>query len=236
MILSVFLVFKSFSKEIKPIFIYWNEIENKFDFKSVKYGKIPDIKDQILSESNYFDEFFIRTYLEKRFNISKTFVENYNNWCDCKDKDISISKMGIFNLNQKCYLCEFSDNNVYNLFKNNEYNAYLQLSESGITRNIKILDINILYGGESSSKTSFIDSIINSIIGKIKPIYVIKGYKIDFIIEEFKNNKLISQDVLVGYIDIKGLKDVPAKRIVTLASYMFNPNYDIVLKRYKESK
>lgn len=227
-ILCILIIVKSFSRTVKPVFIYWNKFENKFDFKPTKYTFPPKVYEKNISESNYLDEYFIRTYLEKRFSISNTYLENYNNWCDCSKDKKDITSMGIFDLNQKCYICNYSSSDIYNTFKNNEYSAYTQLAEEGITRKVIILNIETLFGQDSTKQTTFIDWILN----KTYQTKVFKRYKIDFIIQEEKKDKITSQDVLIAYLELTGIKDFPESRGITSASYMYNPNYDLVLKEY----
>lgn len=227
-ILCILIVFKSFSRTVRPVFVYWNNIENKFDFKPTKYTFPPKVYEKNIIDSNYLDEYFIRTYLEKRFSISNTFLENDNNWCDCSNISDNTTSMGIFDLNQKCYLCKYSSSNVYNTFKNNEYSAYTQLAEDGIIRKVIILDIEVLYDVNYTKQPTVIDQVLN----KTYATRVYKGYKVDFIIQEEKKGKITAQDVLIAYLDLEGRTNHPESRGITKASYMYNPNYDLVLKEY----
>ena len=59
-----------------------------------------------------------------------------------------------------------------------------------------------------------------------------KLYEVDFIIEEQKYDKLLSQDVLKAYIEVGSIDSMPEDKRILSASYMFNPNYDIVLNEY----
>ena len=220
-------ILRAFSQDISPRFIKWNEIENRYEFVNFKYGKKPSTPSKEISYAEYLNQYFVRTYIEKRFSITNS-IQNFNNWCDCNGK--TASKMGIFNLNEEFYLCHYSSSSIYKSFVDNTQNAYTTMAQDGIKRTTNILDIKLQNFGETNPELSVIEWVLN----KTKAITIYRTYRIDFIVNEFKNNKLTSKDVLIGYITIQGDKLTPQRRGVIAESYMFNPNYDLVLKNYAE--
>ena len=227
MVFCLLCILYAFSRDINPRFIKWNEIENKYEYVSFDYGKKPSSPSKTISYSEYLNEYFVHTYIKKRFSISST-INNFNNWCDCGGK--TASKMGIFNLNEECYLCQYSSSSIYKSFTDNVQNAYTTMANDGITRTVDILNISLQKGQETNPELSVIEWFLN----KTKIISIFRSYRVDFVVNEFKNKQLMSQDVLTGYIEIQGNKLSPQKRVVTSENYMFNPNYDLVLKKYAE--
>ncbi len=228
MVLCLLTIIRAFSRDISPKFIKWNNIENRFQYVNYYYNKKPSTQLKEISYSEYLNEYFIKTYLTKRFSISETNSENYNNWCECDNKEAS--KMGIFNLNEECYLCLYSAQNVYKSFSDNVLNAYTTMSNNGITRTVDLLDITFQNGSETNPELSVIEWFLN----KTKTIFIQQTYRVNFIVNEFKNKTLQSRDILTGYITINGIKKFPQKRNVISENYMFNPNYDLILKNYSE--
>lgn len=224
------IAFRAFSQNVDPSFIYWNSLDNKFEFKTKRIGEKPKENVKNIFDSTYLNEFFIETYLTKRFSISDSFVKNYNNWCDCSYNKTPVSKMGDFNLEQDCYVCSFSTSSVYKTFLDNEYSAYTKLAESGLIRNVKILDMKKFYEAQDSSEQSLMDLILN----KQKNIKVYLGYRVDFILEDVRDNKVVNRTVLTSYLNIVGPKQSPQRRFVSEASFMFNPSYEQILRDYKQ--
>ncbi len=228
MIICLLTVIRAFSRDISPRFIQWDNIENRYKYINYTYDKKPSTPIKMISYPDYLNQYFIQTYIKKRFSISDTNAENYNNWCDCTNKEES--KLGIFDLEEECYLCLFSSQNIYKSFSDNVLNTYTTMASDGITRNVDILNINYQNGSETNPELSVIEWFLN----KTKIITIQQTYRVDFIVSEFKNKKLESRDVLTGYITISGRKNSPQNRNVISESYMFNPNYELILKNYSE--
>ncbi len=226
-LLCLFIVFRAFSRKISPRFVKWNNVENQYEYVPFSYSLKPKFALKEISYSEYLNQYFIRNYIEKRFSVFDT-VQNYNNWCDCKEK--TKSKMGVFNVNEECYLCKYSSSSVYKFFVDNVQNAYTTMSEDGISRSVNLLNIEFKSGSETNPELSVIEWILN----KTKPIIIRQTYRIDFVVNEYKNNTIKSRDVLIGYITISGPKTSPQKRSVISESFMFNPNADLLLKEYSE--
>ncbi|MBR1544531.1 MAG: hypothetical protein IJ638_01120 [Alphaproteobacteria bacterium] len=224
MFLIILTIFRAFSRDVSPKFVKWNDIENRYKYISSSYSKRPKNFTKNISYSQYLNEYFIRTYLSKRFSISQTSITNFNNWCDCTNKNMS--KMGVFNVNEECYLCHYSSPTVFKFFTDNVQNAYTNMANDGITRTVDILDIKL----QSASETNPERSVIEWILNKTKPISITQTFRVDFIINEYKDSKPTSNDVLIGYITLSGRKFEPQKRRIVGESYLFNPNYNLVLK------
>ncbi|MCR5507043.1 MAG: hypothetical protein K6F04_04315 [bacterium] len=220
MIIAILTILRAFSRDISPRFIKWNDIENKYQYVKSSYSQ----KQTTLSYSQYLNEYFIRTYISKRFSISETSVTNFNNWCDCSNK--TASKMGIFNTDEECYLCQYSSSKIYKSFTDNVQNAYTTMANDGITRTVDILDITLQSAYETNPELSIVEWFLN----KTKPISITQTFRVDFIVNEFKNSKPVSREVLIGFITVSGNKTSPQKRGVINESYMFNPNYDLILR------
>ena len=58
----------------------------------------------------------------------------------------------------------------------------------------------------------------------------------DFIVETMNSNKIINQEVLTAFIIVSGLKSHPRNKKVVSVSYMFNPNYELILANYRKQK
>ncbi len=214
-------------------------MDNKFNFYPTKFSNPPTKSQEVISASTYLTEYFIRHYIEKRFSISSNYAQNYKNWCDCSSNAINtipsaknISKLGIVNSNEDCYLCKFSDTNIYRNFVKDEKGAFENFAKDGISKQVHILNISSLFEKVQKTELGMMDILLN----KTYPVYVLNGYKIDFIIETISKNKIIERDVLIGYIQTSGLQNLPHTRKVTSASYSFNPNYKIVLSNYMQNK
>ena len=239
MCVCAFIVFAAYSRKTSPVFIYWNELENRFENAPIFSNRLkPDVFVKKFSEQEYWNEFFVRTYILKRFGISSKTEENERNWCDCKRNNQqdgtskNLENMGYFNTEAECYVCKFSSASVYSTFLNNEYNAYNKFAEDGVTRQVTILDIKKFYQRVTGGN----ETIIDMVLGKKNPVYISSSYKVSFIIGTSKNGVLESRDALIGYIDIIGRENLPQSRTVYAASYMFNPNYDIVIRDYLNNK
>ncbi len=230
-ILCLAIIIRSYSIDVSPNFIYFNDIQNKFLVS--KTSKTPNGNNEYMTYLLYLNEYFVRTYIKKRFEISNVYANNYKNWCECSNSSSSVSKMGIFNNDENCYLCRFSSSDVYRVFLDNEKTGFEKLANSNITKNVEILDINFMYSPlEDSNEQSTIDKLL----GNTKTINIKNGYKVDFIVETISKGKTIETDVLIAYIEIAGPKLSPEKRGVISAAYMFNPNYEIVIKDYLKNK
>lgn len=252
--LSAIIVFRSYARHINPQFIYWDKVENKFEYAK-KFNKTrPDENVEKLTQAQYLNEFFIQNYIQKRFGISDSMDENQNNWCDChkkngadkKDGENSnqkqIAEMGYFNLNAQCYVCKFSDKGVYSTFSNNEYPAYTKLAEDGETRRVMVLGMEMIGrpatsgGGEVPLSTKIMDYIFSA--GRRNSFKSTQYlYKVDFVVEIIRDERIVEKDVMIGYVEIKEFDISPQIKKVIRADYMFNPNYDIILNNYaKEIK
>ena len=256
MVLCAVIVFRAYSRHIRPVFIYWDKLETRFEYANSRYGLKPDENVKTLSENEYLNEFFIRNYLTKRFGITPDTEENEQNWCDCHRQNGSnnnganankndnnkkqISEMGYFDLNAQCYVCKFSDAKVYSLFLKNDYDAYVKLGEGGESRRVIIIGLKKILertsGGEVPLSTQILDAIFKGGKGNKRRArrYL---YKTDFIVEIVRNEKVIERDVLFGYLEIEEREGSPQIKKVMREDYMFNPNYEIILSDYaKEIK
>ncbi len=65
---------------------------------------------------------------------------------------------------------------------------------------------------------------------------VLSEYKVNFIVENSVNDKITNRDVITSYITVVGMKDYPRSKTVSAISYMFNPNYELVLHNYDKMK
>lgn len=233
MVFCLLSIFRAFSWNISPRFIRWNPIDNKYEYIGFNYGRKPYSVPEKISYEEYLNQYFVRTYIEKRFAIGST-IQNFNNWCNCKGK--TPSKMGIFNVNEECYLCHYSTSALYKAFEDNVQNAYNTMANDGITRTVNILKIKLQPINGSATETNPELSVIEWFLNKTKPIIITRSYRVDFVVNEVKGNKTASNDVLIGYITISGNKKSPQNRNVISEHYMFNPNYDLVLKTYAEEE
>lgn len=234
-IFSLIIVIKAHSIKIKPYFIYWNEYETRFKVLNSKETPKPQFENLILTENKYMSEFFIREYLQKTFNTSKTFVENEKNWCDCTTKE-ELKNSDFINTTKPCYICNFSTPEIYSSFLQNQKTNYDIMLSNGITQNINILDINLI-GTQKTKEPSFWFKLAISLGLMKKPnIQITSEYKVDFILNNYKNEKIINQEVLSSYITITGFENSPRSKAVIKLGYTFNPNYDLVLKRYNQEK
>ena len=230
-VLCFLIIFRSFSRSTSPTFIYWDDLSNKFSFKPYEYAKKGDSFTKTKTEHDYYTEYFINTYLNKRFGVSDIFVENNQNWCDCEKT--RPNKMGIFDLNQNCYLCTFSAGLVYKNFLNNEKTAYEKFADNGITRRVEIINLEKQYSRADSSKVSFLTNIFNSFTSSKPKIYkTYDGYKVDFIIEDIKDGQVTGAEVLTGYLEVTGNQSSPTIKYISSENYLFHPNYDKVLKKH----
>lgn len=228
-ILSLLLIIKTYSLKIKPYFVYWDKYETKF--KRLKTLEEPKPLSPIrkVSENTYLSEFFIRDYLNKTFTFSTTLVQNEEVWCDCNKEELT--NTDFLNISKKCYLCNFSSPNIYSNFLRNQKPTYDLMIQQGTTQNITILDVELLRTLEISGSKSFFANFLPQ-----KDVQIISEYKVNFIVENTNANKIINQDVITAYITIIGLKDFPRSKTVTDISYMFNPNYELILNDYKREK
>ena len=246
LILCAAVVWQAYSRNVWPILVNWNDVENSFEYSSMYYGDKPKENVERLGQGNYLNEFFIQEYLNKRFGISRKIVENYNNWCDCQSNSNSdetnrtkISALGYFNLDEECYVCKFSSSDVYSTFLNNEYAAYNKFAENGETRRVIILDMkkfrSTVGGGHSnvSLPTQILDYIFKGKSSQA-PLPVRNYYRVDFVVEITKDGKLENQDVMIAYIETSEYESRPQIKTVVKADYMFNPSYDIMLQRYAQ--
>ena len=86
------------------------------------------------------------------------------------------------------------------------------------------------YEAQDSSEQSLMDLILN----KQKNIKVYLGYRVDFILEDVRDNKVVNRTVLTSYLNIVGPKQSTQRRFVSEASFMFNPSYEQILRDYKQ--
>lgn len=228
--LSLFLIIKAYSVKIKPYFVYWDKYETKF--KRLKTLEEPKPLSTIrkVTENTYLSEFFIREYLNKTFNFSTKLVQNEESWCNCINNE-QLKNTDFLNISKKCYICNFSSPNIYNNFIKNQKPTYDLMIQQGTSQQINIIDMELLRTLEISSNKSFISNFLPQ-----KNVQILSEYKVNFIVENINANKVINQDVITSYITVAGLKDYPRSKTVTAISYMFNPNYELILDDYKKAK
>ena len=228
--LSLFLIIKAYSVKIKPYFVYWDKYETKF--KRLKTLEEPKPLSTIrkVTENTYLSEFFIREYLNKTFNFSTKLVQNEESWCNCINNE-QLKNSDFLNISKKCYICNFSSPNIYNNFIKNQKPTYDLMIQQGTSQQINIIDMELLRTLEISGNKSFISNFLPQ-----KNVQILSEYKVNFIVENINANKVINQDVITSYITVAGLKDYPRSKTVTAISYMFNPNYELILDDYKKVK
>lgn len=228
--LSLFLIIKAYSVKIKPYFVYWDKYETKF--KRLKTLEEPKPLSTIrkVTENTYLSEFFIREYLNKTFNFSTKLVQNEESWCNCINNE-QLKNSDFLNISKKCYICNFSSPNIYNNFIKNQKPTYDLMIQQGTSQQINIIDMELLRTLEISGNKSFISNFFPQ-----KNVQILSEYKVNFIVENINANKVINQDVITSYITVAGLKDYPRSKTVTAISYMFNPNYELILDDYKKAK
>lgn len=228
--LSLFLIIKAYSVKIKPYFVYWDKYETKF--KRLKTLEEPKPLSTIrkVTENTYLSEFFIREYLNKTFNFSTKLVQNEESWCNCINNE-QLKNSDFLNISKKCYICNFSSPNIYNNFIKNQKPTYDLMIQQGTSQQINIIDMELLRTLEISGNKSFISNFLPQ-----KNVQILSEYKVNFIVENINANKVINQDVITSYITVAGLKDYPRSKTVTAISYMFNPNYELILDDYKKAK
>lgn len=228
MIFCLLTIVYAFLQDINPRFIKWNPFENRYQYIRFNYESKPATSQQNINYEEYLNQYFVTTYIKKKFSISPLSVNNFNNWCNCADK--TPSQMGIFNLAQECYLCFYSSSSVYKSFTDNLQPAYETMYRNNITRTVDIINITTERAFTNTPQTSMLDYFFK----KSYKTIIENSYKVNFVVSEYENGSLKSRDVLIGYITIGGYKLTPEKRFVTDESYMFNPNYDLILKEYTE--
>ncbi len=234
-IFCVFLIIRALSITSKPTFIYWNDLENKFAFYPTKFSAAPKENVEVINANKYIDEYFVKTYIEKRFSISPDLTQNYKTWCDCNSNNMSInannktiSKLGVLNTNEPCYLCKFSASNIYNALAINDKVAFERLAQEHIFKQVKILDIKTVVSAPVGRELTMIDKFLD----KKQVLSIVTEYRVDFIVETISHNKVIERDVFIAYLTTTGPETIPQRRTVSKASYLFNPNYSLVLSNY----
>lgn len=228
-LISPFIIFKAFSKKTSPVFIYWDKLNSKFDYVKKDYN-FP-IKQEELFETKpediYLTEYFLYTYLQKRFSISLKKEINNKVWCNCEDK----RKLKNIFTPDDCYICKYAPI-VYEEFKKESVAFYKPLEKAKITRKISILDTELKYYKVDEIKTTLLDKLLK----KRYDTKIYSLYKVIFLITDFKNEKPISEESFIGFISIKGIKGIPEKKEITAESYMFHPYTASNLKKiYKGS-
>lgn len=232
-IISLFIIIKAYSRQIKPYFIYWDTYETRFKKLNSTNG-IPTQQIRKLSENTYLSEFLIREYLTKTFTTSQRFVDNEENWCDCTT-NANLKNTDFLNITKKCYICNFSTNAIYSSFLQNQKPTYEIMVQNGITQTITILDMELIQAQQTVNDTSFFGTI-SEWISPTTDTQITSEYKVNFILENFQNNKVINQDIITSYITITGMKSSPRTKKIISLSYMFNPNYELILKNYNTQK
>lgn len=227
MILSLITIIKSYERKINPYFIYWDEIETKF--KELKITNTPTENKQTrkLKENTYLIEYFIRDYLEKSFTVYDSPVKNEELWCNCTNEE-ELKNKDFLNITKPCYICNFSNPTIYNNFIQNQKPYYEMLEKEGLTQEIKIINMEQLYNKTLSQKKRFIDYFL-----KPKTNQILSEYKVDFIVLNKKEKEITNEEVLTSYIQIIGPQRNTRERKVNAISYMYHPNYELILKREK---
>ncbi len=226
-IISMIIILKAYNRNISPYFIYWDKYDNEFKRMESISTPAPKTKIRKMSESTYLMEYFIRDYLEKTFTLSLTPVKNEEIWCDC-NRDEKLKNNDFLNITKPCYICNFSASNIYSSFIQNQKPYYEMLIKEGISQEIKIVNMTQLYNKTLTQKKRFIDNFLPQ-----KEPEISSEYKVDFIIYNKKNNQITNEEVLTAYIKIGGLKNTPRNRKVVGLSYVFHPNYELILKEDK---
>ena len=229
-ILSFVLIIKAYSVKINPYFIYWDKYETKFVRLKTKEEVKPKEVIRKISEDTYLTEFFIREYLEKTFNFSTTLVQNEEVWCDCT-RDDKLRNSDFLNITKKCYLCNFSTQSVYNNFLKNQKPTFDLMIQQGANQSITILDMTQIRMVEFGQNKSFISNFLPQ-----RELQILSEYKVNFIVETMNADKVINQEVLTAFISVLGVESYSRSKKVVAISYMFNPNYELILANYKKQK
>lgn len=226
-LLICFSVFRANNRKVYPKFIYYDVKENTFKFMPSGFNKT-DKNTLNLNARYYIEETFLRNYLKKRFEITKDFGVNYNNWCNCKEDKVNdkpnnkFSKSGIFDLNGKCYLCNVMDDKIYRNFYDFDYSFNHSLVSLGVTRNIEILDIEQINFFETVPQKSFLSKILDKyILSKNTTVTTTGMYKIIFILTEENKGKK-QEESFIGFITIAGIKVADEIKKVIDESYSFH--------------
>lgn len=228
-LLVSFSVFRANNRKVYPQFITYDIKENTFKFIPSSFDNKGNKNTLNLNERYYIEESFLKNYLKKRFEITKDFGTNYNNWCNCKDDKIGdkqnnkLSKSGIFDLNGKCYLCNVMKDNVYRNFYDFDYTYSYSLMNNGGTRNVEILDIKQINFFETVPQKSFLTKMLDKyILSKNNVTTTTAMYKIVFILQEQENDRK-QEESFIGFITINGIKFVDEIKKITAESYSFHP-------------
>lgn len=229
-ILSLVLIIRAYSVKIKPYFIYWDKYETKFVRLRTREELKPKEAVRKVTENTYLTEFFIREYLTKTFGFSTTLVQNEEVWCDCM-KDEKLQNSDFLNVTKKCYICNFSTQSVYNNFLKNQKATFDLMIQQGSSQTVTILDMEPVRMLEIGQKKSFLSSFLPE-----REVQVQSEYKVNFIVETMNMNKVVNQEVLTAFIIVSGLKSYPRSKKVVAVSYMFNPNYELILANYRKQK
>ena len=229
-ILSFILIIKAYSVKINPYFVYWDKYETKFVHLKTREELKPKEMIRKLTENTYLTEFFIREYLTKTFSFSTMLVQNEEVWCDCM-RDEKLQNSDFLNVTKKCYICNFSSQSVYANFLKNQKATFDLMIQQGSNQTITILNMEPIRMLEIGRKKSFLSGFLPE-----REVQVQSEYKVDFIVETMNSNKIINQEVLTAFIIVSGLKSYPRNKKVVSVSYMFNPNYELILANYRKQK
>ena len=229
-ILLFVLIIKAYSVKINPYFIYWDKYETKFVRLKTREELKPKEMIRRLTENTYLTEFFIREYLTKTFGFSTMLVQNEEVWCDCM-RDEKLQNSDFLNVTKKCFICNFSTPAVYNNFLKNQKATFDLMIQQGSSQSVTILNMEPVRMLEIGRKESFLSSFLPE-----REVQLQSEYKVDFIVETINMNKVINQEVLTAFIIVSGLKSYPRNKKVVSVSYMFNPNYELVLANYRKQK
>lgn len=229
-IFSFILIIKAYSVKINPYFVYWDKYETKFVRLKTKEELKPKEMIRRVTENTYLTEFFIREYLTKTFSFSTTLVQNEEVWCDCM-RDEKLQNTDFLNVTKKCYICNFSSQSVYGNFLKNQRATFDLMIQQGSNQVVTILNMEPIRMLEIGRKKSFLSGFLPQ-----REVQVQSEYKVDFIVETMNSNKIINQEVLTAFIIVSGLKSYPRNKKVVSVSYMFNPNYELILANYRKQK
>jgi|GEM_PF-6364988 len=104
MIAAVAIVAHERSRSASPVVIYWDEQGSRFGGLPPASGN-PHATERRVDEQQFMEEYFLRLYMARMFGSNED-----SDWCDCRT---SARPAGIFERGQKCFICNFSSQEVF---------------------------------------------------------------------------------------------------------------------------
>jgi hypothetical protein len=230
-VLCVLLMLRSLSMSTDPRFVYWNSFENRFDL-------MPEVRDssrnaRYMTGAEYLAEYFAREYLRRAFSISTTLADNEREWCDCSGG--AGAGAGIFDPRAECFVCGFSSPQVYSSFASNQKPAFNRLAMGGVSRAVRIFDVEQIRRGSPAESKSVFDIVLGMFIGGGRTTPVYTEYKIDFILEDSAGGPP-RREAMIAYLTVLTTREDWNSYGVVAASYMFHPNGQAVVRRWLERR